>query len=672
MSNKNTDFLKFNAYSIKDLITRKLTEDSNFTDQVYEGSNLAILIDIVSYMYQCFMFNLNNAASESMFSDTQMYENMNRLCKLIGYSPRGVIPSKLDVYIKQNDESSSLENVQIPKYAYIDTGLTDARGKTIYFSTNSSDTINAESYHKVQLYNGKWEMYGTVFTASGTDFETFELNGVKSDSENQEYVAGDFIDVYVESGGSLSKWYYDKYDIFHVSQNTNYQDDSNTINNPQFSKLYNENDKIYQIRMNENHQFEIKFGNGTSGKKLLEGDKIYVFYLNTNGEDGKIDPTQIEGNLKFQGSKEDFGISKALYNKIVFDIQNDADSDDLDVITDTEYSEKYDTLFDITVTKCKVNESVDEIRENAPECFKTGNRLITKNDYEYFYKNQITGGIIDVKCMNNWEYVSTFFAWLYKLGKDNHNNGEYYLNESYFTNYFGDRSKTFSDAADQNNIYLWIKYEDSNADVNNVIGDSSGINNIKTLTTETKYLKPIDVKFDICAAPLDVAKNYFSNGSTNFGLNVDNDTYDSYIEITLDENQVYINNSIETVVIRKIQEYFDVNNCKLGQKLDFVQLTNRIYEINGIKNIRTVYDPSVTENTLGGTSFQSRAYDGLSFASWSYGFIDMGDDLQITNTQTTLNNFQFPSLMNIENPEILMKKIKVIKKQLNNTNYIKF
>jgi hypothetical protein len=138
--------------------------------------------------------------------------------------------------------------------------------------------------------------------------------------------------------------------------------------------------------------------------------------------------------------------------------------------------------------------------------------------------------------MNNWEYVSTFFAWLYKLGKDNHNNGEYYLNESYFTNYFGDRSKTFSDAADQNNIYLWIKYEDSNADVNSVIGDSSGINNIKTLTTETKYLKPIDVKFDICAAPLDVAKNYFSNGSSNFGLNVENDTYDSYIEITLDEN----------------------------------------------------------------------------------------------------------------------------------------
>ncbi len=70
MATQNTDFLKFNAYSMKELITRKMSEDSKFTDQIYEGSNLAILIDLVAYMYQCLVYQLNNAASESMFSDT--------------------------------------------------------------------------------------------------------------------------------------------------------------------------------------------------------------------------------------------------------------------------------------------------------------------------------------------------------------------------------------------------------------------------------------------------------------------------------------------------------------------------------------------------------------------------------------------------------------------------
>lgn len=99
MATKKTDFLKFNAYGMKELITRKMSEDSNFTDQVYEGSNLAILIDLVAYMYQVLVYQLNNAASESMFSDTQVYSNISRLVKMLGYNPRGCTPAKLGVNI---------------------------------------------------------------------------------------------------------------------------------------------------------------------------------------------------------------------------------------------------------------------------------------------------------------------------------------------------------------------------------------------------------------------------------------------------------------------------------------------------------------------------------------------------------------------------------------------
>jgi len=94
MANSNIDFLRFSAYSMKELITRKLSEDSRFTDQIYEGSNLAILIDIVSYMYQCLAYQLNSAAAESMFADTQLYDNMIRLIKFIGYNPRGCQPAQ--------------------------------------------------------------------------------------------------------------------------------------------------------------------------------------------------------------------------------------------------------------------------------------------------------------------------------------------------------------------------------------------------------------------------------------------------------------------------------------------------------------------------------------------------------------------------------------------------
>lgn len=48
---QNVDFLRFSAYSFKDMLTRKLSESTKFTDQVYEGSNLAILIDLCSYLF---------------------------------------------------------------------------------------------------------------------------------------------------------------------------------------------------------------------------------------------------------------------------------------------------------------------------------------------------------------------------------------------------------------------------------------------------------------------------------------------------------------------------------------------------------------------------------------------------------------------------------------------
>jgi hypothetical protein len=75
-------------------------------------------------------------------------------------------------------------------------------------------------------------------------------------------------------------------------------------------------------------------------------------------------------------------------------------------------------------TTAKIEEDVDTIRENAPNWFTTGNRLVTKFDYEYYLKNTGVGSsivgadIVDAKCMNNWEYLASFYKWLYDLGQN--------------------------------------------------------------------------------------------------------------------------------------------------------------------------------------------------------------------------------------------------------------
>ena len=74
----------------------------------------------------------------------------------------------------------------------------------------------------MHLVNGRWKHYGTVFTASGSEFETFVLDGLKSDSDDKKYVSGENIMVFVVPNGmhqgdkylKVEQWNFDKNELF--------------------------------------------------------------------------------------------------------------------------------------------------------------------------------------------------------------------------------------------------------------------------------------------------------------------------------------------------------------------------------------------------------------------------------------------------------------------------
>ena len=632
MADKNTDFLKFNAYQIKDLIIRKLSENSKFTDQIYEGSNLAILIDLVSYMYQCLLYNLNNSAAESMFADTQIYENINRLCKFIGYSPHGIKPAMANFeYIKENDDN---DGKNIPAFCYIDTGKVDRNGKKICFSTYEDVEINKNINTDVALYNGIWKSYPTIFTASGLENETIIL-----DSLDASKVAGEFVYVYVNSSEGIKRWKYDKDELFiNMSRNN--------VTETNFASIYNSKETVYSIRVNENKNYELKFGNNVIGKKLSPGDKIYVLYLETNGEDGYIDMGDIQ-TAKLIDEREQF---------IPDDLQ--------DLIIKREGEEATD--IELFLTQNSSNpipiETVDEIRENAPNYFKTGNRLITIQDYEYFIRTNYINDVVDVKCQNNFDYISTFFKWLWNIGKngklDHEKSGTYYIKQDRLqrSNY------TYADPSDSNNVYIWLKFipriQNTSIYIQKMQQSINRITkNIKTLTQEIMACDVVDVNFAICAAPEDIAlKEYLLKD----GVMIEENN-DSYVEITMDDNILYANSNVKYQIADIIWDSFKAENCKIGQNIDINIMTNKILSLNGILGIRTVFkkdDIEIRKN-------------GLSFASWSAKYIERGDDLDVSNSSRTLEEFQFPVLAYTDKTQLL-NKIVIIKKSLSNINTIKY
>ena len=648
---ENTDYLRFNAFAIRDLITRKLAQDSNYTDQIYPGSNLAILIDIVSYMYQTLLYNLNSAAAETMWSDTRIYENINRLSQFLGYNPHGMNPNYA-FFTFPSPPTENSDAIYIPRYSYLDTDMTDSAGNKIFFSTVTDTELrpNSTENPEILMYNGKWKLYDTVFVAEGTDWETFVLNGIRSDSSSGNYVANNFVHVYVaepkEDSYDDPKQFYMTDEGLFKARNEFFAVEK-TMSNQDYKPyptIYKPEDRIFNLRLDETKTYTITFGNGRQGRKLKKGSAIYVFYLESNGPIESFNINQIN--------------RKSIFSNI-FSYQYTKDGRSFDSVFQKDENKNYITyISDVSnvspLMGFALEESVDEIRDFAPNWFRMGNRLVTKRDYEYYLKNspQFRGTFKDIKCMNNWDYMSIFYKWLYDLGNKYHDSlpedkkkkdvlaGRRFLEQDKILS----SGRRYADPADSNNVYLF--YLLTNPDMmtpeyaNTMKRDEykmmkQNLLPIKDLTHEPEFILPIKVDFKVSA--------------------VDEGSGNSYIEITVDDEIIYASASLQNAVRGLIRKFFDEDCYFLGTYVDFNALQNKIFEINGVNKIRTVYEENGTYIIK----------NGISFASWSddkilkdiAGRLTNKIDLEVSSAGRSLEPFQYPVLLEDGIPEI-----KVIKK----------
>ena len=652
---ENTDFLRFNAFAIKDLIIRKLAQDSNFSDQIYQGSNLAVLIDIVSYMFQTLMFNLNSAASESMWSDVHAYENINRLCQFLGYNPHGMNPAAavFSVPLAQYEG----QDVVIPRYSYIDTGKTDGTGKKVYYSLPEDVKIYAANTNRtaqnITLYNGRWKLFNSVFTAQGTDWETFTLNGLRSDVFTNEYVANNYIHVYVVSpttkdDGTQEIRRYNMTDggLF-KSRNEYFSSTGNAGDSQLIPRIYSQDDYVYNLRLDETKTYTITFGNNMQGHRLEKGSTIYIFYLDSNGPGGELALGEAVGNIVTDFSGYTTTQDGVYYSNIYDKIQHIDGSSKAFRGAENVRNVSQSLLF-------SAEETVDQIRDFAPNWFRMGNRLVTQRDYEYYLNNSpfFRGKYADVKCMNNWGYMSTFYKWLYEMGcKYKQLNpldtigGRRFLQQDNVLK----TSRQFADPADSNNIYLWVVPKTTDGEILSEdpsvwIADAQEMKTnlllpIKDLTHEPYFVPGIITKFAVCAAQdYDyVRKNYIYGNKQELMKD------ENYVEITISDDAVYVNSTILTQVQRVIYNFFRSENFKLGQYVDFNELQNQIFAINGVNRIRTVFKP---KGAINATAIRN----GLCFASWTADPILTvrnrveAIDLDISAAGRSLEAFQFPEL----------------------------
>lgn len=527
-------YVAFDATSLRDLIIEKLNKEQVFTDQNFVGSNISSIIEIISYSFSTLMYYLNRTSTESMFSEAQLYENINRIVKLIGYNPIG--NQTASVSFNLSAQNLPIDNYIIPRYSYTIIGGTPYSfvQDVSFTKTVSSIEDLSSKVLKYRLYQGKFNEY-PAYASTGAENEVITLSFT-----NNTIIDHFNIDVFVKDK-ITSMW-------------SQWERVENLFN-------YGSRDEVYEIRFNENKTYEIKFGDDINGKKLNDGDTVSVFYLNSLGAEGEIGiSTTAVPIIKFNSPN---------YNTILYTTISNYSN----LISDEAY--KNITVVNNTAsTSFASYDTPDQIRAKAPKAYKTQNRLVTKQDYYSFIISNFSNFISDAAVVNNNEYLEEYIKYFYNIGLS----APHLESRALFT------QVNFSNSCNFNNIYIVALPRTKNRSYlmpsqKEVIIES--LQSIKTLTSEIIIVDPVYIAADI-------AVKTTSTPSLS-------DINETEIWVEVKRYSKRSNEAIRNDIKAVFSTYFQKDNLKLGDTINLYQIYSDIINIDGISKFYCKKDTTIIE-----------------------------------------------------------------------------
>ena len=252
MAQHRLEISELDFENIKGSLKRFLSNQNEFKDYNFEGSSMAILLDLLAYNTHYLAYNANFVANEMFMDTAQLRSSVASLAKLVGYTPNSARAPIADLKLVINDGTGS--TITIPagtKFTTSIDGLT-------YAFVSVSDKV-------VQPVDG-------IYTAQSLDvyegtYVTYTYTNDTSDVDQRFLIPSDRADTTT---------------IKVVVQNSSSDVTQNTYTKATSITELDGTSKVYFLQEAEDGQYEIYFGDGIIGKSLEDGNIINVSYVVTN------------------------------------------------------------------------------------------------------------------------------------------------------------------------------------------------------------------------------------------------------------------------------------------------------------------------------------------------------------------------------------------------------
>jgi hypothetical protein len=530
-------YTTFDATTLKDLIIARLGESEVFRDQVYEGSNINAFIDVVAYMYHVLLFYLNTTSSESTFTTASLYENMNKIVSNIGYKPVGKQTS-LAVMSLSGSASMTAGVYTLPRFSSINAGgQTFVVTRDVNFEKTTTGAPEKLFVDNSFAYQGSITEYPT-YTATGETFELVTIVDNSPISNSTTFVSDNSFSLFVYDTATQlwSEW---------LETSSLFLEDGSA--------------KRYEKRLNENGNYEFKFGNDINGLKLKVNDRVQIYYVTSNGTNGVVGANLMAGNqFSFYNS--------VTFNSIASNIYNSS-------VTLLPISQLPNLIVNNPNASSPISdaETVDDIRKNAPKLFSSQNRLVTRDDYKDFVERNYNIVVKSVSVLDNTQYTSRFLKYFYSIGLNKPNDDTRVLFNQV----------AFSNSTSFNNVYLFCVPKTATI-INETLPNYLNSAQKQLIINQCSNKKDITHNV-VCADPIYKA---FDIGLQQVGEDSCIDLRDKTALIIKKFNNSNISNErIIDRVVNTIKDYFD--KVQLGQIIDLGELSNNIKSLDGVKDIAT-------------------------------------------------------------------------------------
>lgn len=333
MANSSLNLSSLDFDNLKENFKEYLKTQTVFKDYNFDGSNISVLLDVMSYNSYLNSFYLNMIASEMFLDSAQKYESVVSHAKELNYTPRSAHAAVANVSFTVSTEGVG-NKLTIPKGTRF-SGV-NSNGSYNFVTDQTTTYTSANEFFTIQnLQINEGTYFQDSFVMDYEDeTQKFVLSNINIDTDSIQVVVNE---------NSTGNTIFTKRDTLFGLNNTS---------------------DIYFLQGAENNKYEIIFGDGLFGRKPINGSTITISYIVTNGSDGNgVDNFIISDDL----TNTNGGLTTP---------------SEITVITPSENGSN--------------QESIESVRFIAPRYFATQQRAISSDDYASLVIAEFGGEISDV------------------------------------------------------------------------------------------------------------------------------------------------------------------------------------------------------------------------------------------------------------------------------------